>query len=180
MSKGLDTLLGAATASSGDELPVIEQDYKFSIHLLDPGERIDNMVRASAHYFKGWMKPSWLEDKLVQDMILDIDKSVVSGNSIDSPVLRKIEPYQLSSGVITLILILCDNTGKIFSLSNCGDNCMKWLPIIAERHTFEVVLCRYVDLPVEVYPIRISNDGRLVRNRRELLDAYRQFLRGGE
>lgn len=73
-------------------------------------------------YFKNVYEDEWITDPLAREMILDMDKSVVLDNSVDSPVLGKIPPVSLSGGVKTLILIH-NVKDKIFNASTCGDNC---------------------------------------------------------
>lgn len=71
-------------------------------------------------------------DPFIQEMILDVDQSVVLDSGvIDSPVLGKIPPTGLSRGAKNLILVKFDKD-KIFNASTCGDNCAKWLLKIAE------------------------------------------------
>ena len=53
-------------------------------------------------------------------MIKDIDKSdVISSRAINSPVLGSISTKELSGGVKTLILMMFDDSGKIFNASAC-------------------------------------------------------------
>ena len=57
-------------------------------------------------WFKYSFDLKWFQDELVQQMILDVDKSkYVTGGVIDSPVLGPIPPEKLSGGVKTLIMI---------------------------------------------------------------------------
>lgn len=57
--------------------------------------------------FKVVFKPEWLDDPMVKDMILDVDKSkVLSGYAIESPVLGVISPFMLSGGVKALMMML--------------------------------------------------------------------------
>lgn len=78
-------------------------------------------------YFKHRYKAEWFEDKLVKEMVKDVDKSdVLSQHCIQSPVLGQIPPERLSGGVKTLILLLKED--KFYpDLVNCGENCCKWL-----------------------------------------------------
>ena len=63
------------------------------------------MLRPSLVY-KYSFDLKWFQDELVQQMILDVDKSkYVTGGVIDSPVLGPIPPEKLSGGVKTLIMI---------------------------------------------------------------------------
>lgn len=80
-----------------------------------------------AVYFKNTYEDEWIMDDFSRQMILDVDKSVVSSpRIIDSPVLGGITPRELLGGVKTLILIH-RVPDKIFNASTCGDNCAKWI-----------------------------------------------------
>ena len=49
----------------------------------------------------------WLNDPVVKEMVLDVDKSeILSPHCIESPVLGQIPPSELSGGVKALILAL--------------------------------------------------------------------------
>lgn len=65
-------------------------------------------------------------------MIQDVDHSaVINAHIIESPVLGAITPKDLSGGVKVLILMLKDDS-FIYNLSDCGNNCAKWVLKIAE------------------------------------------------
>ena len=102
------------------------------------GDR-DDVIYNTSVYFKFNYQPDWLQDPDIQQMILDVDKSVVLGNgAIDSPVLGVIAPVTLSGGVKTLILI--DKVpDKMFNASNCGDNCAAWLLKIGRKKDVTVI-----------------------------------------
>lgn len=84
-------------------------------------------------YFDGVFEPEWFDDPLVKEMVKDVDDSEVVGPYlIISPVLGPIAPTHLSGGVKVLILLLKD-PNFIYNISNCGDNCAKWILKIAEE-----------------------------------------------
>ncbi len=86
-----------------------------------------------------------------------MDKSVVMDSGvIDSPVLGKIPPVELSGGVKTLILVKF-NTEKVFNASTCGDNCAKWLLRIAEEEDRTINLRHLLDFGEDDFEIRILN-----------------------
>ena len=90
------------------------------------GDMKEAVYNTSA-YFKYDYEDRWIVDPFVKEMIQDVDKStVLDSGVIDSPVLGKIPPTELSGGVKTLILFKF-NKDKIFNASTCGDNCAKWL-----------------------------------------------------
>ena len=65
-----------------------------------------NVIYNTAVYFKNTYAEEWITAPLTREMIQDVDHStVLDSGVIDSPVLGKIPPVQLSGGVKTLILI---------------------------------------------------------------------------
>lgn len=91
-------------------------------------------------YFDNVWEDEWLEDPLVKQMIKDVDNSeVISPHLIESPVLGPIGPKDISGGVKILILLLKD-TSFIYNISNCGDNCAKWIKQIAKLKDLEIDL----------------------------------------
>ena len=114
-------------------------------------------------YFKNKYKESWLLDSLAQEMIKNIDKSVVIGSKvIDSPYLGMIPPTSLSGGVKTLILI--QNEPKtVFNASTCGDNCAKWLLELAKDKDITVNLNHIMDFGKN-FEVFILNEKKTVNN----------------
>lgn len=67
-------------------------------------------------YFDNRYEDEWITDKQSVEIIRDVDKSdVVSAHLIESPVLGPISPKELSGGVKTVLLMLFDETGRIFN-----------------------------------------------------------------
>jgi len=128
-------------------------------------------------YFRNQYEDGWITDELSKAMILDIDKSKVIGpRLIDSPVLGPIGPERLSGGVQTLMLMAFDTSGKIFNASAGGDNCAKWILEIAKKKDLTITLhniMKFADLPLEA---TILNDGRVVHNATEYLDAAIDYV----
>lgn len=90
-------------------------------------------------YFDDCFEPEWLEDTLVKEMILDVDKSEVqSPYCIMSPVLGQIPPAYLSGGVKALILML--KTDLLIWATSCGDNCSKWIYEISKMKDITISL----------------------------------------
>ena len=117
-------------------------------------------------YFDNVYEDEWLEDDLVKEMIRDVDHSeVLTPHIIESPVLGAITPRELSGGVKVLILMLKDDS-FIYNMSNCGNNCAKWVLKIAEKKDLTVFLRHIMRFEGE-YEIQIMNTGRIVHNRSE-------------
>ncbi len=103
------------------------------------------------------------------EMVRDIDKSeVISAHLIESPVLGPISPKEISGGVKTLILMMFDDTGKIFNASSCGDNCAKWIVEIGKRKDLTINLHHVLDFSsADDFDALMLNTGRMIRGYRE-------------
>ena len=111
----------------------------------------------TASYFKYDYEDEWIVDPFVKEMIKGVDKStVLECGVIDSPILGKIPPVELSGGVKTLILVKFEKD-KIFNASTCGDNCAKWLLKIAETEDRTVNPRHLMDFGTEPFTIHILN-----------------------
>lgn len=133
-------------------------------------------VYNTANYFKYDYEDNWIIDPFVKDMIKDIDKSIVLDSGvIDSPILGKIPPINLSGGVKTLILVKF-NKDKVFNVSTCGDNCAKWLLKIAELEDRTVNLHHLMNFGSEPFNIRILNTNQIVNSMEELVSIAGEFV----
>ena len=115
-------------------------------------------------------------DPFVKEMIQDVDSStVISAHIIESPILGPITPKELSGGVKVLILMLKDDS-FVYNLTNCGNNCAKWVLKIAEQKDLTVYLQYMIRFEGE-FEIQIMNTGKIVHNRKEyvlgLIEAER-------
>ena len=128
-----------------------------------------NVIYNTAIYFKNTYENAWITDSLSREMIQDVDHStVLDSGVIDSPVLGKIPPVQLSGGVKTLILI-ANEPDKVFNASTCGDNCAKWLLKIAENRDVPINLRHLMNFGSEPFTIHILNTDQIVHSMRELI-----------
>lgn len=128
-----------------------------------------NYVFSPDTYFKYNFEEEWFEDKLVKEMVRDVDGStVMSAHSIDSPVLGLIAPERLSGGVKALI-IMYKEPNLIVNASACGDNCAKWILEIGRRQDITVRLGYEMEFE-EPFDIRIQNSGNVIH-------TYEAFLR---
>ena len=130
----------------------------------------------TASYFKYDYEDDWIVDPFVKGMIKDVDKStVLACGVIDSPILGKILPVELSGGVKTLILVKFEKD-KIFNASTCGDNCAKWLLKIAETEDRTVNLHHLMDFGTEPFTIHILNTDQIVHSMDELVSIAGEFV----
>ena len=138
-------------------------------------------MKDAPSYFDNVYEDEWIEDAFVKEMIQDVDHStVVSAHVIESPILGAITPRELSGGVKVLILMLKDDS-FVYNLTNCGNNCAKWVLKIAEKKDLTVYLQYMIRFEGE-FEIQIMNTGKIVRNRaeyvKELLEAERMLDEG--
>jgi hypothetical protein len=90
------------------------------------GFRNDAVIKPD-DFFNVLCEPDWLEDPLVRQMVLDIDKTeIISANLAISPVFGPISPKQLSGGVKALILMY-KYPGYICNGYSMGNNCYDWV-----------------------------------------------------
>ena len=123
-------------------------------------------IEDAPSYFDNVYEDEWIEDEFVKAMIQDVDHSkVISAHIIESPVFGAITPKELSGGVKVLILMLKDDS-FIYNMSNCGDNCAKWILKIAEKMDLTVYLQHILRFEGE-FEIQIMNTGRIVHNPKE-------------
>ena len=128
------------------------------------------VIRRVDFYFDTVKKKSWFNDKFNQEMIKDIDKTIVLKDfALENEILGGISPDKLSGGVKTLILIK-EIPEETFDLTNCGENCFKWIFKMCENMDRTVVL-NYVPngalMPKE-FEINILNSNKIVHNAREM------------
>ena len=123
-------------------------------------------MKDAPSYFDNVYEDEWIEDPFVKEMILDVDKSsVISAHVIESPVLGAITPKDLSGSVKVLILMLKDDS-FVYNLSNCGDNCAKWVLKIAEQKDLTVYLQHIMGF-YGSFEIQIMNTCKIVHDRAE-------------
>ena len=137
---------------------------------------MDNVLHNVDVYFNNRFKYEWLEDELVKEMVLDVDKSVVeSPECIKSPVLRQIPPTKLSGGVKSLIMMkyLPD---RILNASSCGNNCAKWILRLAEDMELTINLNHIMEFSDETFQIEILNSGEVVTNMKELVESAVEYI----
>ena len=123
----------------------------------------------TAVYFKNVFEDEWITDPVAREMILDVDKSIVLDNAvIDSPVMGKIAPTELSGGVKTLILMKNERS-KVFNASTCGDNCAQWILKLADMDELTINLRHLMNFGNGTFDIRIMNTNQVVHSMKELV-----------
>lgn len=137
---------------------------------------MEGAVYNTSAYFKYDYEDSWIVDPFVKKMIQAVDEStVLDSGVIDSPVLGKIPPTELSGGVKTLILVKFDKD-KVFNASTCGDNCAEWLLKITETEDRTINLHHLMNFGKEPFTIRILNTDQIVHSMDELVSIAGEFV----
>lgn len=120
----------------------------------------DSTITYVDGFFNSDYEDEWLLDPLVQEMVLDVDKSkVLSPNCIESPIFGQIPPTKLSGGVKALILML--KTDEEIWATACGDNCAKWITKIAEMKNLTICLEHFMSFEDNHFPFRDVDTGKV-------------------
>ena len=86
----------------------------------------------------------WFNDPVVEQMVLDIDKTKhVKDFVFESPILGTIPPQMLSGGVKGLILLLKDTDSdcRTYASTIFGDNCVEWIRRLSFEVDFNLLMC---------------------------------------
>ena len=132
---------------------------------------VENSVYHPPTYFDNTYLDEWITDPRTVQMIRELDQSeVISARAIDSPFLGSISVMEISGSVKTLILMLFDDSGKIFNASACGDNCAPWICRIAEEKDLTINLHHVMNFSrCEHFEAYMVNTGKTVKNYLEYL-----------
>ena len=130
----------------------------------------------TAVYFKNVYQDDWLTDPFAQRMIKGVDKSkVLDKHLIESKALGLIPPTELSGGVKTLLLIY-NQPEKVFNASTCGDNCAKYILMMAKKKDITINLHHIMDFGDGSFEIMILNNGQIVHSMKELVMVAGYFV----
>lgn len=139
--------------------------------------KMDEAIYYPPTYFDNRYEDEWITDKRSVEMIRNVDQSeVISPHLIESPVLGPISPKELSGGVKTLLLMLFDDTGKVFNASACGDNCAKWILKIARKKELTINLRHIMEFGDNEFEIKILNTGNVVHNMLEFINIAGMYV----
>lgn len=121
-------------------------------------------------FYENQYDRNWVMDDFAKEIIKDIDSSeVIAPDLIKNDVFGSFSSTELSAGVKTLLLIK-NMPNKIFNISNCGDNCAKYLLKLAEDRDIKVTLHHAMDFGNN-FSVKVINEGK----RKEITDAT-EFL----
>ena len=108
------------------------------------GKRVDMDMVELPHTFIDLYDDSWFDDPLVLEAIADIDLNTTYYGRCrwESPALGVIGAEQLSGGVKTLLVAYyCD---KICPIEYMGENCAKYLKILADKKDMYFSMGQYI------------------------------------
>ena len=131
----------------------------------------ENAIYHPPTYFDNTFRDEWITDPFSVEMIRDVDQSdVISARAIDSPFLGSISVRELSGSVKTLILMMFDNSGKVFNATACGDSCAKWIVEIGKRKNLTINLHHVMDFSA-------CGDFRaIILNTEKTVNSYDEYL----
>ena len=127
-------------------------------------------------YFDNTYKDKWITKSISKEIIKDVDKSeVLDEKTILSPIFGNMSPKKLSGGTKTLLLIDNDSK-KVFNASTCGDNCAKWILKIAQDRKVVINLRHLMDFGKDEFKIKVINTSKIVYNMSELVLEAGDFV----
>ena len=132
-------------------------------------------------YYENQYDPNWVMDDFAKRIIRDIDDSeVISPDVIRNDIFGSFASTELSAGVKTLLLIR-NLPKKVFNLSNCGDNCVKYILELAKKQDIKATLHHAMDFGTE-FEVKVINERKrkVITDPIELLMLAHQYLRGDE
>lgn len=142
------------------------------------GKMPDEIYNTEVYYANQYDK-MWVMDEFAKRVIADIDCStVLAPDLIENELFGVFNSTELSAGVKTLLLIK-NQPNRIFNISNCGDNCAKYLLELAETRDIKVCLHHLMDFG-RSFSVKIINEGRrkVISDPIEYLMLADEYLRG--
>lgn len=144
------------------------------------GKHKDEIYNTEIYYENQYDK-NWVMDEFARRVIRDIDASeVVAPDVIQNDIFGTFGSTDLSAGVKTLLLIR-NLPNKIFNISNCGDNCAKYLLELAQDRDITVTLHHAMNFG-DSFSVKVINDRRrrVITDATEFLMLAHHYLRGDE
>lgn len=138
----------------------------------------DDEIYDTETYYRNQYDKSWVLDPFAKKVIADIDASeVIGADEIRNDIFDTFSSKDLSAGVKTLLLMK-NQPKKIFNISNCGDNCAKYILELATERDITVCLHHYMNFG-DKFAIRVINEGKrkVITDPEELLMLAHHYLR---
>ncbi len=130
-------------------------------------------------FYENQYDRNWVMDDFAREIIKDIDSSeVIAPDLIKNDVFGSFASTELSAGVKTLLLIK-NMPNKIYNISNCGDNCAKYLLQLAENKDIKVTLHHAMDFGKN-FSVKVINEGKrkIITDATEFLMLAHHYLKG--
>ncbi|MCI6581203.1 MAG: DUF4869 domain-containing protein [Oscillospiraceae bacterium] len=143
------------------------------------GKHPDEIYNTDVYYRNQYDK-MWVMDSFAKKIIADIDDStVIAPDVIQNDIFGSFNSTELSTGVKTILLIK-NQPNRIFNISNCGDNCAKYILELAENRDIKVTLHHIMNFGSS-FSLKVINDRRrkIITDPIEYLMLGHQYLRGG-
>lgn len=141
------------------------------------GSRKDEIYNTDVYFCNQYDK-NWVVDEFARRIIADIDESEVLGpDEIKNDIFGIFGACELSTGVKTLLLMK-NQPKMIFNISNCGDNCAKYILELGKEKDITVCLHHYMDFGKE-FELKVINDRRrkIITDPIELLLLVHDYVR---
>lgn len=129
-------------------------------------------------YFDIMKEKSWFNDKFIQEMIKDIDNGtvVLKDFALENPIIGVMSPDKLSGGVKTVILMKYFPK-EVFDITNCGENCFKWIFKVCENEDRVAVLKYFPEISfLNPFKVEILNSGEIATNADELSEKTMDYI----
>ncbi len=141
------------------------------------GKHPDEIYNTAMYYANQYDK-EWIMDDFARKIIRDIDDSeVIAPDVIKNDIFGTFGSTELSKGVKTLLLIK-HLPKMIFNISNCGDNCAKYILELAENRDIKVTLHHFMNFGND-FAVKVINEGKrkVITDPIELLMLSHHYLR---
>lgn len=143
--------------------------------------RLEEQIISIGSFFNFEYEKEWNRDKMVQDILADIDKCVYLGEQFeefykhDTLGIRRIT--QMSGGSKNLILML-KKPIFVFRGSSCGENCIPWIERIGSIVDFVMTLehCMILDPENVKGGILCLNDNEMIKDKEDFLYRFCKFM----
>lgn len=134
-------------------------------------QRSEDTLVCIDQYFDPGFDRTWLMDPFAKKFIEETDRcKVLSGGAFINTLGKIYSPAKLSTGLKTLLLLLFEPSLE-YDITNCGDNCAKWVLEIAKRHDLTVVLRRVMNFGPDFL---VCVEGRQVHNMEEYVTIFEE------
>ena len=131
-------------------------------------------------FYENQYDRNWVMDDFARKVIRDIDDSeVLAPDVIRNDIFGTFPSTELSAGVKTLLLIK-NMPNKVFNISNCGDNCAKYILELAQERDIKVTLHHAMYFGKE-FSVKVVNNGKrkIISDPVEFLLLADRYIREG-